>query len=237
VIIEKRLDTLSEKLKSCILVLHLNCAHKNCIGDFMNTRGLYITFSGIDGAGKSTIAKLINRNFILSGHETYICSEYENFSYFRLRAIASKLKVDVREYFGTNSVELSMALDSLRTYDLMIWPLVNQGTVVVADRDIRDRIPKAKLFGATNIPELEQLLLQAAEPDFHFVFTLSIDEAMKRIEARGMDYECPNILEAFQNHIVSFYQKSKNTFFIDAGRELPAVYNDVLKILNDSQRG
>lgn len=166
-------------------------------------KGLHIGFTGTDGAGKSTQAGKLNRRFNKTGHMSYYFEGKEDFTVQVMRSVVAKHgKRSVRSYFGSEAVDFAWAFDTLRDQIHMVVPLKASGCVVVHSRTGYDRIALARTFGDTNVQQIEEVTLLAGGPDLTVFLDVPIDVAIRRINARALDSEDPEMLTKLRNHLV-----------------------------------
>lgn len=155
-----------------------------------DARGLLIAIEGIDGAGKSTQARLLRDRFVEAGHTVAFLREPTTGPVgMELRALAAK----GREFL-TPQREFELFLAD-REYDVRenIAPALRRGEVVILDRYY---ISSMAYQGAAGLnPEEIRAANEriAPVPDALVLFDLPVAEALRRI--RNRDAQGPNLFE------------------------------------------
>lgn len=151
--------------------------------------GLLVVIEGIDGAGKSTLAKNLARNVESAGHAVLLTREPTDGPFGRrIRALAASKRDRIPP-----DEEWRLFHEDRRIHvEEVVQPALDRGEVVVQDRSWPSTVAYQGERG------LDRAMLEAAErriapdPDVLFVVDLSPDEALARIQAsRGQadDFE------------------------------------------------
>jgi len=178
------------------------------------TRGALIVVEGIDGSGKSTQLRLLDK--WLRGNGLPVYSTEWNSSDV-VKEITSRGKK--KGLLTPTTFSLLHATDFADRYERDMAPLLRAGYVVLADRYVYTAFARDVVRGCS--PRwIRKVYDFAAKPDITFYFQTSIDLAMSRIlvgrprikyyEA-GMDLDLSNdVLDSyriFQSRIVEQYER------------------------------
>lgn len=168
----------------------------------MKRKGTFITISGLDGSGKTTVQSIIEKMLLESTNKEIVCMDglkplkYTNV----LRQYAIKEKQDIFELFREISL-LSFALSLMDNYVNIIKPALEQGKIVISHRN--DMCCKAytKLRDYDNkvMPVLTELIKPYPKADVHLFCKADVDTVMKRIEMRKKSGYIPSINEDYEH--------------------------------------
>ncbi len=154
----------------------------------MERKGLYVGFTGIDGAGKSVQAALLcgwlNKqkipNILREGKRDFV-SQMSNI-------VALKKGIESgRKYLGEDYYMISLSFDLLREVIFDIVPYVNNGIIVVSARTAFCRLAGGKVRGCNKIETATEIALLGGIPDLVIWLDTSPEIAYKRIISRGFD--------------------------------------------------
>jgi dTMP kinase len=165
--------------------------------------GAYLALAGIDGSGKSTQAGYLRKRLADAGYAAYLMEGKEDFVVPTMTSIALRQGYPgPRPLFGDEAVDLVKAFDTLRDYSHMVAPLRSSGMVVVQPRSGYCRVALAEAFGSRNVALVEAVTHFAGEPDLVLWIDVPAEVAVRRIEARGIDSEDPEMLHRFREAMV-----------------------------------
>lgn len=154
------------------------------------TGGLLIAIEGIDGAGKSTLARKLAGVLEYAGAEVVLSKEPTNGPWgMRLRETAATGRLSPEE-----EVEF-LLLDRRQHVEEVIKPALERGEVVILDRYFPSMVAYQ---GAAGLP-VEQMLHSndfAPRPHLLLLLDLTPEQGLQRIRARG---DVPNHFETAQN--------------------------------------
>jgi len=164
-------------------------------------KGFYIGFTGIDGAGKSTQAALLNKWLKTRGLHTLIYEERRNFVAEIADLIAKRHGIDFgRKYFGEGLYLISISFEVLRQHLLNIQPYQAMGVTIVTPRTAFDWLAGGMARGC-NPRELEiakEIALFRGGPDLLIWLDTSPRTAYERILKRGFDKADLDYLRRYQ---------------------------------------
>ncbi len=170
----------------------------------MQNNGIFITISGLDGSGKTTVQNKIQKLLSELSKKEILCVDglkplrYTNV----LRNYAAKEKKDVFELFGEISL-FSFALSLIDNYVNAIKPALEQGKIVISHRN--DMCCKAytqlRDYDNKVMPILTELLKVYPKADLHLYCVADVDTVMKRIEMRTKSGYVPSINEDYEHLI------------------------------------
>ncbi|MCC6016308.1 MAG: dTMP kinase [Desulfurococcaceae archaeon] len=195
---------------------------------YSSRKGSLIAIEGIDGAGKTTTAKILVEKLRELGFEAEYT--YEPFS----SPFSGALKKYIEE-FGEVEPEieaLAMALDRLFHVKKVIEPLLKKGVIVITDRYVYSSIAYQGAKGA-DIDWIKIVNRYAVEADLVIYLRVPLEialERMKRKESKWKYFEDINrlkkVLEIYESLV---YQGLMIP--IDASRSIDEVVNDCLNLI------
>ena len=172
-------------------------------------KGLFITVEGIDGCGKSTQLNLISEYLKEKGYEVIFTREPG------CTGLGEKIRHLLLDYEGevANQCEAFLFLaDRAQNIDVIVKPAVREGKIVLCDRHIDSTIAYQGYARGGNIEELQKLNTLATggyKPDLTFVFDISVETSLKRVEDKKDRMESEN-KEFFEKVRQGFLKIGKN---------------------------
>jgi dTMP kinase len=174
-----------------------------------NRMGLFIVLEGIDGSGKSTIAKSLVGYFLEQNIDCIYTTEptQEEFGK-KFREGLQNNKTD--PLMDTYLLSVDRYLHSKN----VIMPSLKQNKVIICDRYIRSNMAYQHLSGI-DIKWVDMLNLYCALPDLEIFIRVKPDEANKRIERR--------LLESKEQTKRTKYETIEN--LIKLNKNFESIYN------------
>lgn len=202
----------------------------------MNKKGLFITFEGTDGSGKSTQQKMAAEYFDNKGYEIILTRDPGG------TPLGQKIREILLHHDGKIApyCELFLYLaDRAQHINEKIIPALNEGKVVLCDRYVDSTLAYqgyARGLSTEEILMLNNIVAQSLMPDLTFVFDVSTDVADKRVgetkdrmESEAKDFH-QKVREGFMDLAKKYPERIK---VIDANQTIDKVHSDVIKILNN----
>jgi dTMP kinase len=192
----------------------------------MRVKGKLIAIEGIDGAGKTTVARHIYWSLTNHGYPCVYLKEPSGSIYSRVIEIITRLKVPDPE------LELMLFLKD-REIDVRkrILPALNRGKIVIMDRYYYSNIAyqSARGLDADKIRKLNEKI--APKPDLVILLDLDPSKALERIKNRKKlsVFEKKDFLERARQKFREI--ADERTVIVDAGRELEIVKKEVEQIV------
>lgn len=147
----------------------------------MTKKGLFITFEGVDGCGKTTQMELLAKYLQDRGYEVIITREPG------AKGLGEKIREILLHYEGEVSSRAESFLflaDRAQHIDKIIMPAVKDGKIVLCDRHTDSTIAYQGYGRGVDIDELVMLNNLATgkrKPDLTFVFDIDIETSMSRV--------------------------------------------------------
>ena len=197
-------------------------------------RGSFITFEGIDGSGKSTVASRVLMELKRNGACALLTREPTD----TWLGDAAKRLCKVRESNPFGELFLFMADRAVHTDKIKKW--LSQGRVVLCDRYFDSTVAYQ---GVTLKPFLKGGTLEwlskihsniVIKPDITFLLKLSPDDAIIRISPRKdkIKFERAAFLADVQKNYLRMARNDRRFVVIDAALPLEAVVAEVMGKIN-----
>ena len=205
-----------------------------------NLKGIFITFEGGEGTGKSTQSKLLYKYLINKNINTVLtrepggCLESEE-----IRNILIKGNLD-----KWDPITESLLHNAARREHIMkvIKPALLENKIVICDRFVDSTMAYQGIGLGVNASFLDILSNEITEgitPNITFIFDMDIKTSLKRASIR--DNKCQNRYEKFneefhkkvRDYFQSLTKIDKRYILIDASKNIEEISSKVIKSLND----
>lgn len=192
----------------------------------LNKKGLLIAIEGIDGAGKTTLAKGI----VFSLKARNLQADY---TMEPTRELIGNLIRSLPEEYRDGRIEaLLYAADRLYHYQTYIKPRLESGIIVVVDRYVHSSIAYQGALGAP-IDWIKTLNSQVKYPDIAFYVDVSVDLALSRISNSGRKrtfYERRELLNKVREIYLNLV-KSGELILLDGTMSADELVNKALNMI------
>lgn len=198
-------------------------------------KGLFITFEGNDGSGKTTISKQVYEALLKKGYPVIYTREPGGIE------IAEKIRAIILDPSHTAMDARCEALlyAASRRQHLIekILPALEQGKIVLCDRFVDSSLAYQGIgrgIGIDEVLRLNEFAIEKHMPDATIFLTVSLKTGMQRVNARGnldrMDQEASD----FHQRVADGYEKVREMFKermveIDAEADMETVFKATLK--------
>lgn len=184
-------------------------------------RGLFITFEGGEGAGKSTQVARLAETLRASGREVVTTREPGGSpGADQIRALLVQGEASRWDPIAETLLVYAARRDHLRR---TVWPALDRGAIVICDRFI-DSTMAYQGFGRGVGPELVDRVRQVAisdfQPDLTLVLDLAVEAGLARALSRG------GAETRFESFDADFHQRVRDGFLQIAAREPRCVVID-----------
>lgn len=197
-------------------------------------QGLFITFEGPDGCGKTTQMKLLAEYFKKKGKEVVLTREPGG------KGLGEKVREILLNYDGEVSDRCESFLflaDRAQNIDIIVNPAVKEGKIVLCDRHIDSTVAYQGYGRGLNIDRinmLNNLATNGKKPDLTLVFDVDVEISMKRVGKEKDRMESAGI--DFHNRVRKGYlelakQEPKRIKVLDATKSIEEIHKDVINIL------
>ena len=145
------------------------------------TKGLFITFEGADGCGKTTQINLLDEYLRNKGYKTLITREPG------AKGLGTKLREILLNYDGEVSSRCESFLflaDRAQHVDCIIKPALEKGVIILCDRHADSTIAYQGYGRGVNLDELKNLnnlATSGLKPDLTIVLDVDVETSMSRV--------------------------------------------------------
>ena len=197
-------------------------------------KGLFITFEGNDGSGKTTISKKVYEALLEKNYAVIYTREPGGIE------IAEKIRTIILD---PNHTAMDARCEALlyaasRRQHLIekVLPALETGKIVLCDRFIDSSLAYQGIgrgLGIDEVLKINQFAIESYMPDATFFLRVSLETGMQRVNARGnldrMDLEAND----FHCRVSEGYEKVKEMFAermieIDAEADIETVFRETL---------
>lgn len=183
-------------------------------------RGLFVTFEGGEGAGKSTQIRLLAEALRANGHTVVTTREPGGSA--GAEALRHVLLSGAAEPFGVRMEALLFAAARADHLDCVIRPALARGEIVLCDRFVDSSRIYQGVTGNIEPPlmaALERVSIGSTMPDVTLVLDLAADEGLQRARRRaGASAEGANP-DRFEKEKLEIHEKRRQGFLDIAARE------------------
>lgn len=204
-------------------------------------KGIFITFEGNDGCGKTTVSKHIYEKMLAEGYPVIYTREPGGID------IAEQIREVILNPKNTAMDSRTEALlyAASRRQHLVekVIPALESNKIVLCDRFIDSSLAYQGMGRALGIEEVLDMNAFAVEnhmPDATIFLEVSLEEGMKRIQQRGQLDRLDNEAEEFHKLVAKGYEEVKQKFVdrmycVNANEDVKTVctstYQTVMEIL------
>ena len=174
-------------------------------------KGLFITFEGIDGCGKTTQINLLKNYLENNGYKVILTREPG------AKGLGEKLREILLNYDGevsSNCESFLFLADRAQHIDTIIKPAIQNGVVVLCDRHT-DSTVAYKGYGRSldldQIKHLNNIATSGIKPDITFILDIDIETSLTRI-GKGRD--------RMENSGQKFFERVRNGY-IEISKQEP----------------
>lgn len=198
-------------------------------------QGLFITFEGPDGCGKTTQMKLLAEYLEKKGEEVVLTREPGG------KGLGEKVREILLNYDGEVSDRCESFLflaDRAQNIDIIVNPAVKAGKIVLCDRHIDSTVAYqgyGRGLDIERINMLNNLATNGKKPDLTFVFDVDVETSMKRVgkekdrmESAGIDFHN----RVRQGYLELAKQEPNRIKVIDATKSIEEIHDEIINILN-----
>lgn len=181
-------------------------------------KGLFITFEGIDGCGKTTQMGLLAKYLKEKGLDVIITREPGSVG------LGEKIREILLNYEGevsSNCEAFLFLADRAQHIDLLVKPAIDEGKIVLCDRHTDSTIAYqgyGRGVDLDRIKMLNNLATSGLKPDLTFIFDLDVKTALGRV-GKSQD--------RMESAGLEFFEKTRNGY-LEIGKEEP----ERVKVIN-----
>jgi len=199
-------------------------------------KGLFITFEGADGCGKTTQLNKLAEYLKDEGYSVVVTREPG------AKGLGEKIRELLLHYDGdvSKNCEMFMFLaDRAQHIDNLVKPAIDKGEIVLCDRHT-DSLVAYQGYGRGNdieeIISLNNIATHSIHPDLTFVFDVATEVAQQRVgsekdrmESAGIEFH----KKVRQGYLKIAAQEPNRVKVVNANNSIDTVFEDVLKIIKE----
>ena len=197
-------------------------------------KGLFITFEGGDGCGKTTQINLLDEYLKKQGYRTLLTREPG------ARGLGVKLREILLNYDGEVSPTCESFLflaDRAQHVDCIIRPALAEGVVVLCDRHTDSTVAYQGYGRGLDIDQIHRLNNIATgglKPDLTIVLDVDVETSQSRVGAEKDRMESSGI-EFFERVRKGFLEIAKNeperVKVVDSTQSIADIHNQILELV------
>ena len=199
-------------------------------------KGLFITFEGADGCGKTTQMKLLAEYLKNNGYEVVLTREPGG------KGLGEKVREILLNYDGEVSDRCESFLflaDRAQNIDIIVNPAVKNGKIVLCDRHIDSTVAYqgyGRGLDLKRIKMLNDIATNGRKPDLTIVFDIDVETSMKRVGSEKDRMESAGI--EFHNKVRNGYleiakEEPERIKVVNAVQSIETVFEDVKQIVKN----
>ena len=197
-------------------------------------RGLFITFEGADGCGKTTQLNMLAEYLTEKGFDVVVTREPG------AKGLGEKLREILLNYEGVVSDRCEAFLflaDRAQHVDVIVKPAVALGKIVLCDRHTDSTVAYQGYGRGQDIDRinlLNNIATDGMKPDLTFVFDIDVETSQQRVgsekdrmESAGMDFHN----RVRQGYLKLAENEPNRIKVIDAKKSIPNIHDEVVEII------
>lgn len=198
-------------------------------------KGLFITFEGADGCGKTTQINMLKNYLENQGYQVVLTREPG------AKGLGEKVREILLNYEGAVSDRCESFLflaDRAQNIDIIVNPAVNEGKIVLCDRHIDSTVAYqgyGRGLDIDRIKMLNNIATNGRKPDLTIVFDIDVETSMQRVGKNKDRMESAGI--EFHNRVRDGYLKiakeePERIKVVNSIQTVNDVFEEVKKIVN-----
>ncbi len=198
-------------------------------------KGLFITFEGVDGCGKTTQMHLL-ADYLREQKDCCVVETREPGAV----GLGEKIREILLNYDGVVSPQCEAFLflaDRAQNIDVIVNPAIESRKIVLCDRHTDSTVAYqgyGRGIDIEEINELNRIATRHRKPDLTLVFDIDIETAMKRVgqDKDRMEGAGVQFFNSVRNGYLTLAQMEPNRIkVIDASRSIEEVQRDVVELV------
>ncbi len=199
-------------------------------------RGLFITFEGADGCGKSTQLNMLAEYLTKKGFEVVVTREPG------AKGLGEKIREILLNYNGPVSDRCESFLflaDRAQHIDMIVNPAIEAGKIVLCDRHTDSSVAYqgyGRQLPVERIKRLNEIAVNGRHPDLTLIFDIDVETSMRRVGLEKDRMESAGT--EFFNRVREGYleiakQEPKRVKVLDASKSIDEIHADVIKLFEE----
>lgn len=199
-------------------------------------KGLFITFEGADGCGKTTQLNLLKDYLEQKGKKVVVTREPG------AKGLGEHVRKILLNYDGVVSDRCESFLflaDRAQNIDVIVKPAIEEGKIVLCDRHTDSTVAYQGYGRGLDLDEINMLNNLATDnrkPDLTLVFDVDVETSMKRVgkEKDRMEQSGNEFFNRVRNGYLAIAKNEPDRVkVIDSTKSIADVQNEVLKIIEN----
>ena len=203
--------------------------------------GLFLTFEGGEGSGKSTQVKLLAENLRADGLDVVVTREPGGSAGAEI--VREVLLSGAAEKYGPELEAILISAARRDHVETIIRPAIERGTIVLCDRFLdstRAYQGAAGVLPPDYIAGVETIAIDGLMPNLTFLLDLPVEEGLKRAHARR---DANAIADRFEKESLKIHESRRRAYLaiavnepdrfvlIPANREPRAITNEITLVV------
>ena len=198
------------------------------------SKGLFITFEGGDGCGKTTQIKLLDEYLKNKGYKTLLTREPGSIG------LGEKVREILLNYDGEVSSVCESFLflaDRAQNVDCIIKPALEEGTIVICDRHTDSSVAYqgyGRGLDIDRINMLNNIATSGLKPDLTIVLDVDVETSQARVGSEKDRMESAGI-EFFERvrkgYLEIAKQEPERVKVVDAKQTIEDIHNQILELV------
>ena len=197
-------------------------------------KGLFITFEGGDGCGKTTQITLLDEYLRNKGYKTLLTREPGSIG------LGEKIREILLNYDGEVSPVCESFLflaDRAQNVDCIIRPALNEGTIVICDRHTDSSVAYqgyGRGLDIDRINKLNNIATSGLKPDLTIVLDVDVETSQARVGSEKDRMESAGI-EFFervrQGYLEIAKQEPERVKVVDSKQSIKDIHKQILELV------
>ena len=198
------------------------------------SKGLFITFEGGDGCGKTTQIKLLDEYLKNKGYKTLLTREPGSIG------LGEKVREILLNYDGEVSSVCESFLflaDRAQNVDCIIKPALEEGTIVICDRHTDSSVAYqgyGRGLDIERINMLNNIATSGLKPDLTIVLDVDVETSQARVGSEKDRMESAGI-EFFERvrkgYLEIAKQEPERVKVVDSKQTIEEIHNQILELV------
>ena len=199
-------------------------------------KGLFITFEGIDGCGKTTQIQLLKEYYEKKGFKVLVTREPG------AKGLGEKFRDILLNYDGevsSNCESFLFLADRAQHIDTIIKPAIENGTIVLCDRHTDSTVAYqgyGRELDLKQIHYLNNIATNNIKPDLTFILDIDVETSLERIgknrdrmESAGIDF-----FNRVRNGYIEISKQEPNRVKLIYGKNsIEDIHNQIIELINE----
>ena len=197
-------------------------------------KGLFITFEGADGCGKTTQMKLLAEYLTNSGRDVLLTREPGG------KGLGEKVREILLNYDGDVSDRCESFLflaDRAQNIDIIVNPAVKEGKIVLCDRHTDSTVAYqgyGRGLDLEQIHNLNKIATSGLKPDLTIVLDVDVETSQARVgdEKDRMESAGIEFFERVRNGFLEIAkQEPQRVKVVDATQSIDEIHKQILELV------